>query len=75
MPDRETAKTRYFVLAEVLTIMESVKRSFSRNGNNQSPKEGYEEAFADEERQMQVIRDMMIEYRTIMEGPSVSAKR
>lgn len=68
MPDRETARKRYLVLGEVLTIMEAVKRSFSRNGNNQSPKTGYEEAFYDEERQMQIIRDMMTEYRTIMEG-------
>lgn len=55
---------RYTVLGDVLTIMEAVKRSFSRNGSNQSPREGYENAYMDVEARMQIIREMMIEERT-----------
>lgn len=55
---------RYTTLGDVLTIMEAVKRSFSKNGSNQSPKAGYEEAYMDIEARMQIIRGMMIEERT-----------
>lgn len=61
------ARERYLLLAELLTIEEAIKRSFSRNENNVSPKLGYEAAYGAAERKLEVLREMLIEERTRME--------
>lgn len=61
------AKKRHAVLGECLVMVEALKRRFSSNEASQVPKEGYEKAFYGEAERLEVIREMMLEYRTQME--------
>ena len=59
----QQAMARYTVLGELLLIREAIRRSFSLNEAGQSPKRGYEDAFRDEDRRLEIIRGMMREER------------
>lgn len=61
------AKKRHAVLGEYLVLVEALKRRFSSNEASQVPKEGYEKAFYGEAERLDVIREMMLEYRDQME--------
>lgn len=60
--------TRYGVLAEMLTIVEATQRRFSRNQTSIEAAEGYETAYEAEREKAEIIREMMREERSKMEG-------
>jgi hypothetical protein len=62
------ANKRYQVLGDCVTLVEAYKRRISRNGANQSAKDGYERAFDEEDAALKVLRGMMIEQRTIADA-------
>lgn len=59
---------RYRVLSECLTMVEASQRRFSRNHALASPREGYEQAWAEEKAKADELRKMMQEVRYAEDG-------
>lgn len=54
---------RYRVLGECLILMEAQRRIMSNNNASLSPREGYEQAFANIDADIRVLREMLTENR------------
>lgn len=53
----------YQVLSECLILLEAQRRIMSNNNASLSPREGYEQAFANIDADIRVLREMMQETR------------
>lgn len=63
-PERyRKARERYMVLGECLTMAEAFRRRFSRNEAAQVAKPGYEKAFDEEMKRVQVLQEILRETR------------
>lgn len=54
---------RYNVLAKCLTLLEALRRSYSRNEASQVAKDGYERPFEELTQECCVLREMLREIR------------
>ena len=61
------AKDRYQVLGECLLIFEADRRRFSLNDTGFSPKPGYEDAYANTETRLEILRGILREERQIID--------